>query len=159
MVSIQVLDGADCMIQNGMEAFLRDVFDQASTCMLLYPFLTLLNSLTTNHAYSIYRSNWLNHISLALRVHFCGLAGIWHHKIKEPFILRVFKPFVRLCKDFQQWDQLNYRISILTGFMVTLFFLINLGRQTGVFSSTWEPEIEQVVKGLVSETDLVKVSF
>lgn len=48
-----------------------------------------------------------------------------------------------------------YRVNMLTGFIVAFIFIS--GRQIGVFSSTWEPEIEQLVKDLVSETDLVKV--
>ncbi|KAG0623701.1 hypothetical protein M758_3G194300 [Ceratodon purpureus] len=64
LVSFIVLDGADCMVQSGMDASLRDIFDQAP-------------------AY----------------------------------------------------------------------------RQTGVFSSTLEPETEQVVNALVSETDLVKIQI
>ena len=31
----QVLDGADCMVQSGMDASLRDIFDQAPACKLL----------------------------------------------------------------------------------------------------------------------------
>lgn len=121
---------------------------------LLCPFQTL----TTGYSYSIFRSYQLNHISLSLRGPFCGCQShditnsrTIHTKGSQAFCKAVSRPSTMILFELQN----QYTHWIHGGF----FFFINPGRQTGVFSSTWEPEIEQVVKDLVSETDLVKVSF